>query len=450
MLGKKIKEIAKSDRVLFTTPSHDRTSFVIPEVSDYVGRKFFHNDLSEINDLDNLAAPEAEILYSMQNAASLIGVEDLFYLINGSSSGIVAAMLSVLKDKDKVLIARNCHKSVLNGLVLTGAEPFWITPEIDEDWAVFKGLSPKLVEEKLSLINGIKAVIITSPTYEGIDSDIFEISNICHKYGVLLIVDEAHGALKSFAPKIFGQNAVQLGADICVQSLHKTCGAPNPCAILLSNGVISRDKIQNSLNLINTSSPSYPMLAAIEKTITFLLSKDGQEKIKKLCKDIDELKSAFENEKEIEFCKDNDLTKIMVKINGLSGFVLSDILFDEFNIEDELCNNFSSLLLTGIGTTKHKLKQLEKALKVILSTEYRFPQMRMVCPISGSDYVMTPREACFSNKVKIPLSLAEGRVCAEIITEYPPGIPIVVLGERITREQVEYLLQSRKLIEVVG
>ena len=131
MLGKKIKEIAKSDRVLFTTPSHDRTSFVIPEVSDYVGRKFFHNDLSEINDLDNLAAPEAEILYSMQNAASLIGVEDLFYLINGSSSGIVAAMLSVLKDKDKVLIVRNCHKSDLNGLVLTGAEPFWITPEID-------------------------------------------------------------------------------------------------------------------------------------------------------------------------------------------------------------------------------------------------------------------------------------------------------------------------------
>ena len=130
--------------------------------------------------------------------------------------------------------------------------------------------------------------------------------------------------------------------------------------------------------------------------------------------------------------------------------MLSDILFDEFNIEDELCNNCSSLLLTGIGTTKHKLKQLEKALKVILSTEYRFPQMRMVCPISGSDYVMTPREACFSNKVKIPLSVAEGRVCAEIITEYPPGIPIVVLGERITREQVEYLLQSRKSIEVVG
>lgn len=449
MLGKKIKKIAKSDRILFTTPSHDRTSFVIPDVSDYVGRKFFHHDLSEINDLDNLAEPEGEILLSMQNAASLIGVEDLFYLINGSTSGILAAMLSVLKEGDEVLIARNCHKSVLNGLVLTGAVPRWFLPEMDTEWGVFKGVSPKAVEQNLKINTSVKAVIITSPTYEGMNSDIEAIADICHSFGVLLIVDEAHGALKSFAPNIFGKNAVSLGADICIQSLHKTCGAPNPCAILLSNGMISREKIQNSLNIINTSSPSYPMLAAIEKTITYLLGKDGQEKILKLCNDIEDLKKAFANSENIDFCNYNDLTKIMVKINGLSGFVLSDILFDEFHIEDELCNNVSSVLLTGIGTTKHKLKQLEKALMVILSTEYRFPQYRQPCPLSTSEVVMSPREANFAEKVKIPLSIAEGRVCGEIITEYPPGIPLVILGEKITGEQVEYLLKTRQSIEVV-
>lgn len=449
MLGKKIKKIAKSDRILFTTPSHDRTSFVIPDVSDYVGRKFFHHDLSEINDLDNLAEPEGEILLSMQNAASLIGVEDLFYLINGSTSGILAAMLSVLKEGDEVLIARNCHKSVLNGLVLTGAVPRWFLPEMDTEWGVFKGVSPKAVEQNLKINTSVKAVIITSPTYEGMNSDIEAIADICHSFGVLLIVDEAHGALKSFAPNIFGKNAVSLGADICIQSLHKTCGAPNPCAILLSNGMISREKIQNSLNIINTSSPSYPMLAAIEKTITYLLGKDGQEKILKLCNDIEDLKKAFANSENIDFCNYNDFTKIMVKINGLSGFVLSDILFDEFHIEDELCNNVSSLLLTGIGTTKHKLKQLEKALMVILSTEYRFPQYKQPCPLSTSEVVMSPREANFAEKVKIPLSIAEGRVCGEIITEYPPGIPLVILGEKITGEQVEYLLKTRQSIEVV-
>ena len=450
MLGKKIKKIAKSSRILYTTPSHDRTSFVIPGVSDFIGRKFFKHDLSEINDLDNLAEPEADILNSMKKSADLIGVSDLFYLINGSSSGIIAAMCTVLSPGEKVLIARNCHKSVINGLILTGAEPVWFLPNFDYEWSIFNAVSVNQVDEILQKNPDIKAVIITSPTYEGVCSDIASISTVCKKYNAFLIVDEAHGALKSFAPQYFGHNAVKLGADIAVQSLHKTCGAPNPCAILISNGSVSRDKIQNALNLINTSSPSYPMLAVIEAVINYLCSDDGKIKIQKLIDNISSLKCVFKNCDDITFYDKNDITKLFIKINGLSGFDLSEILFDEFNIEDELANNSASLLLTGIGTSKHKLKILEKALKIILTTKYSYPKEFPLPPFLLSDIEMPPRDAFFAENTYISIENSLGRICAESVVEYPPGIPVILPGEKISAEHIKYFSSKLKLIKVVG
>lgn len=448
-LRKQIKKIAKSNRVLFTTPSHDRTSFVIPTCSDIIGRKFFFHDLSEINDLDNLSEPNEAILESMKNSAALLQAEKVFYLPNGSSSGITASMLAVLKQGDKVLISRNCHKSVLNGLVLTGAEPIWFLPELNEEWSIFNGVNPFDISKNLSENKEIKAVIITSPTYEGVFSDISEIAKICHQHNVLLIVDEAHGALKSFAPEYFGKNALSCGADIAVQSLHKTCGAPNPAAILLCGKNINYENLQNSLNLINTTSPSYPIIASIEAVIEYLFSNDGKNKIKNLVENITEFKNAFKNFEDIEICTFNDTTKIMAKIKGLSGFDLSDILYDEFNIEDELANNSASVLYTGIGTTKHKLKILEKALKTVLSTKYSFPALKKNCPIFLPQMVLTPREAFFAEKEEINPQDAFGRICAEIISEYPPGIPFLLLGEVISHEHINYLKNKNKLIKVV-
>lgn len=448
-IGKKIKKIAKSNRILFTTPSHDRTSFVIPDVAEYFGRKFFFHDLSEINDLDNLAEPEGDIFESMKCSAELLGVKDLFYLVNGSTSGILAAMLSTLKQNDKVLIGRNCHKSVLNGLVLTGAEPIWILPEINKEWGIFRPIEPEKISESLNKNPDVKVVMITSPTYEGVSSDVEKIAEICHKNGAILIVDEAHGALKSFAPELFGKSALQSGADIAIQSLHKTCGAPNPCAVLQSSGKISDEKIQNALNLINTSSPSYPIIAAIEGTINYLSSKDGHKKIKELVSAINQLKSAFEPNLNITFYNENDPAKIVVKVNGLSGFDLSDRLFEDFNIEDELTNSVASVLLCGIGTTKHKLKLLEKALKSIVFEKYSFEICNKNVPMIVENAVMTPKEAYFAEKEVVNIENSLGRICGEVIAEYPPGIPLLILGEKIGQEQIDYLKESKKSIQVV-
>ena len=448
-VGKKIKKIAKSDRVLFTTPSHDRTSFVIPDVSEYFGRKFFFHDLSEINDLDNLANPEGDIFESMKNSADLFCVQDLFYLVNGSTSGILASMLATLKQNDKVLIGRNCHKSVLNGLVLSGAKPIWFLPEIDKEWGIFCPIKPEIIFKYLSENSDIKVVMITSPTYEGVSSDVEKIAEICHDFGAILIVDEAHGALKSFSPELFGKSALQVGADISIQSLHKTCGSPNPCAILQSNGKISAEKIQNALNLINTSSPSYPMIAAIEGTINYLFSKNGQKRIVELVSSINQLKSSFEGNLNITFYKENDPTKIVVKINGLTGFELSDKLFDDFNIEDELTNSFASVLLCGIGTTKHKLKLLEKALHSIVFENHSSVCFQKSVPIKTENAEITPREAYFAEKEVVSIENSLGRICGEVIAEYPPGIPLLILGEKISQEQINYLKENKKSIYVV-
>ena len=429
---------------MFTTPSHDRTAFVLPECNEITGRKFFHHDLSEVNGLDNLSDPQNSIFESMKKTSELIGVENVLYLPNGSTSGIIAAMMTVLKENDEVLIARNCHKSVINGLILTGAKPVWITPELNAEWDIFQPVTANSVKSKLLKNKKIKAVIITSPSYEGVNCDIQEIAKVCKEHKVFLIVDEAHGALKSFAPRYFGENAVKLGADICVQSLHKTCGAPNPCALLVCGENIKSSDVQNSLNLINTTSPSFPLIASIESTINYLFSKDGQKQIDNLVQNIRELKKTFSENTQIEFCNFNDISKILVKIKGLSGFDLSDILYEEFNIEDELANNSASLLLTGIGTTKHKLKTLEKALKTIISTDYSNNTAGKKYPLNIPDTAIKPREAFFKDKTEINTRDACGKICAEIISEYPPGIPFLIPGEKISKTQIDYLLKIKK------
>ncbi len=448
-LGKKINNIAISKRVLFTTPSHDRNSFVIPDFENFFGSKFLLHDLSEINDLDNLADPQNDILKSMSLSASLLNVNDLFYLINGSSSGIIAAITAVLSPGDKVLIARNCHKSVLNGLILTGAHPIWFLPDFNKNWSIFDSVNPLQIDSYLRIFPDIKAVIITSPTYEGVCSDISSIADVCRKFSVKLIVDEAHGALKSFAPHFFGKNAILCGADISVQSLHKTCGAPNPSAILLSNGSINRQVIQDALNLFITSSPSYPILAAIESTINFLSSDKGLDCIHKLIKYIIDFKSAFRRYNNIHFCPFNDPSKLLVKIDGLSGFALSDILFDEFNIEDESANASSFLFLTGIGTKKNKLNLLENALKSILNSSFPHSDLLSSCPLIIPDSAFSPRQAFFSDKIVIDISKSFGRVCAQVITEYPPGIPLLIPGEVISHSHINYLKNKFPLIKVI-
>ena len=335
----------KNRKHLFTTPSHSGKMCIMHKFYQW-----YRNDISEVDAYN----PQEALEKAEKKASKIYGVKSTHFLTNGSTSGILASVLASCNKGDKLLIWSNAHPCHKNAGILSGAEIVEYELPYNKEWGIYEALSPKEFEELL-IKHQPKAIIITSPSYEGIVSDVKTFSETAHKYRVILIVDEAHGALYPFSDNL-PQSAVNY-ADFTVQSLHKTAGGINPTALLHTNTDLD---IGSALKLISTTSPSYPMLATIEANIDFLNSKKGREKIESLIQNIRNIRTHLTN---LEFYGD-DVTKMLMKKNGLSGFELSNTLYDKFNIEDERTNECSTLLLTGLGTTKEKLNRLNKLLKI--------------------------------------------------------------------------------------
>lgn len=348
---------------LFTTPSHSQCFFLFSKL-----RQFYKYDISEVD----AYKPQEALKKAQNNAAKIYGTKATYFLTNGSTSGIIAAVLACVKNEEKVLIWEEAHQCHLNAIKLAGAEPVFYKLDKNNDWDIYLQTKPEIIENALKS-EKIKAVIVTSPSYEGIVSDIEQLSKICKKYNAYLIVDEAHGALYPFCDKL-PKSAIYQGADFVIQSLHKTAGGLNPTALLHCNlkGSGADEKcppkqspaspdMQAALDMISTTSPSYPLLASIEKNINFLNSKKGRAMILILINNINNIKS---NLSEYEFYGD-DPTKILVKSQKINGEKLSEFLFNKYKIEDEKSNKKSILLLCGIGTDIKKLNLLEKSLKAI-------------------------------------------------------------------------------------
>lgn len=331
LLGKKTKI------KFFTTPSHSGKLAITHKFY-----QFYKSDISE-TDFHN---PQDALLNSEKNTSKIYGSKKTKYLTNGSTSGIIASVLACINKGEKVLIWKNSHPCHRNAVELAGGEIIEYDLPIIEDWGIPDKTTSCIIEEGLK--QGAKAVIITSPSYYGVVSDIKTLTELCHKYNAYLIVDEAHGALYPFSDAL-PESAVKI-ADFTVQSLHKTAGGLNPTALLHTNTELDVDK---ALAKINTTSPSYPLLATIEENIHYLNSKKGRKKISELIKQISEFKQQCPN---IEFFN-GDPTKILIKKGELSGFELSEKLYSKF-IEDEKANDTSVLLLTGLGTDYEKLKYL--------------------------------------------------------------------------------------------
>lgn len=445
-----IRNFKKSNRILFTTPSHGQGAVIAPATRWLLGKTFFKSDYSEVEGFDNLSNPVGIIKSAQDEAARIYDAGSTFFLTNGSTSGIVASMLALLNRGDKVLIARNCHKSVYNGLVLTAAVPIWITPYYNSEWGIYEPINYDYLEEVFKKNRDIKMFIMTNPTYEGLMTDVYIVSSICKKYDVKLLVDEAHGALWNFHKSI-GTPSLQQGADIVVQSLHKTAGALNPSALLhiSKESDINPKKIQDALNLITTTSPSYPLLANIEGTISYLNSDKGKNQVVDLVRNVNRLIRSLNEIPNLEvYAQNNDVTKILVKVTNMSGFELSNILFEKYNIEDEMANEKSVLFLTGIGTTKSKLKKLEKALTQICLTNIKITQEEVFeTPVYNVEPRVRYIPAMVWNKPskEVEVKYALSRVCMETVVDYPPGIPLLLPGEVIKKEHLAYLSNRKKI-----
>ena len=331
----------KNTKTLFTTPSHSGNLCIFHKFYQW-----YRNDISEVDAYE----PQKALFEAEKKAAIIYGTKSTKFLTNGSSSGIIAAVLASCKAGDKLMIWKHAHKCHKNAGFLAGAEIVEYDLQYNEEWDIYEPLSASDYE-KLILENRPKAIIITSPTYEGMVSDVVEISKICKKNNIFLIADEAHGALYPFSDKL-PQSFVKY-ADFTIQSLHKTAGGINPTALLHTNTDLD---INSALEKISTTSPSYPMLATIEANINFLNSSRGKKSIENLIKNIEDIKEKLNN---IEFYVD-DITKLLIKKTGISGEKLSEILYHRLGIEDEKTNKKSTLLITGLGTSQKKLSRLLK------------------------------------------------------------------------------------------
>lgn len=321
----------KNSKTLFTTPSHSGRFCIFHKFYQW-----YRNDISEIDALN----PEEALETAEKKASEIYGTKYTKFLTNGSTSGVISAILA--SKTKKILIWDKAHPCHENGAKLAGAEIIKYNLPLDNELGVYPAITLSKVQELIKQYTP-DTLVITSPTYEGFVAEVNDIAKVCKKNNVILIVDEAHGALYPFS-KDLPESAVKR-ADFTVQSLHKTAGGINPTALLHSNNIDPTE----ALSMINTTSPSYPMLATIEANINFLNSSRGNKYIKALLTNIKELGLEQLND---------DPTKILLK----GGYELSDKLFNKFSIEDERTNEKTTMLICGIGTDKAKFERLKKAL----------------------------------------------------------------------------------------
>ena len=429
----------------FHTPGHAGSSLcnTLPDA-------LFRFDLSEVGDLDVLSEASGCIEAAQQRAAKIYNVRDSFFLINGASVGIIAAMLATLKPGDKVLLPRNTHRSVLSGLILTGAEPVWMLPDALPEWGIWGAVNTNSIDVILSeaknLTQNIKALILTSPTYEGIGSDIEKISALCQQHGVLLIVDEAHGALWPFSNQL-PTSAIDFDCDCVVQSLHKSGGSRTQSAVahLPAHSRISRECYQQALNTLQSTSPSYLLLASLDASIQYLASSEGQQRIETLLKNTQCLREKLDTLTQFKLFKHAshfDPTKLYLTHPQQAGSTWGDRVEYDYGMPYESASPYGVLYLANIGLQVDDFEYFFNTLQTINIDSVQQPAESIPAwhdvnqlPIMAS----TPRDAFFAEGETITRQNAVGRISKESIVHCPPGVPVLMPGEVIAEHHLAQL-----------
>jgi len=444
-----LENLLKKPTIALHIPGHGKSEGILPRFHELVGQNIIDLDTTdEFNGLGKLHPADGPVLKAQELTSQLFGSQKSFFLVNGSTVGNLALALTIAKENKKIIIGRNCHRSIISGLTLTGAEPEWIIPDILNNWGIWGAVTAENVETMLDKNPDAGAVWINNPTYEGIVSDVEAISKVCKERNVILIVDEAHGCLWKFNDKL-PKPALECGADAVVHSLHKTGGSFSQSSILhiANTGKINPEEVEANLCMLHSTSPSYTLLASLDAARAYLSSQYGHEKIEKAVKNAQEARKILNSIPGVScLCSDEnfeiDLTKIYLKIDGLSGKRLESILEIEYKITVEAATDEGILALSNIGNTSEEIYQFCEAIKKIAESKYSditYLENIKYMPLNVPEIVCTPRTAYISEKEKISPNDSVGRVSAEVIAICPPGIPVLVPGEKITEEHLPFL-----------
>lgn len=422
-------------------PGHKRNT-------DFIDDELLKLDITEIDGTDNMHCPTDVILKAERELAKLNKSDESLFLVNGGSSGVLTAVFGTLYQGDEIIICSNAHKSVNNALVLSGAIPVYISPE--QLYGTITGsITPQQLQKAFSLYPKAKSVLVTSPTYEGFTADIKALSDITHRHGAIMIVDETHGAHFAFS-KAFPTTAMEQGADISINSWHKTLPCPNQSAVININTQrvdISRLKIAYSM--VQTTSPSYIMMCIMDKVRAMLTENTAYmtdytsalHRIRQKLSLLKNLRLADISAFNAESIKDNDIGKLVILTGkNFDGNTLAQMLAKDYNIQVELSDFCHIIAMTSVADD---ISRLEYFADVLLDIDKKLPPY---IPYTKEENtagitkpVISPRQAFYSANKTVELSKAIGCIAGECITPFPPDIPLLITGERITSGHISLI-----------
>lgn len=444
-LLRQLTEYAESGAYPFHMPGHKRNAAELPDGLPY------SIDITEIDGFDDLHAPEGVLQDLNRRLSQVFGAEYSFALVNGSTCGILAGIAAAVGRGDTVLMARNCHRSVYNAVALLGLRPVYLQPPTDAATGISGSIAPESVRAALEQHADVRLLVLTSPTYDGVLSNIAEIAEIAHQKNIPVLVDEAHGAHLAFT-KQKSLSAVQAGADIVIHSLHKTLPSlTQTAAAHICGSRISPAEFTHQLSVFETSSPSYVLLASVAACVRFLEERAEAafaayetrlqcfseycrtlKKLSVLCKGADTLTAhpSF-------FAFDGGKLPIVTTHTALDGAALLQRLRKDYALEGEMAATSYALLMTSVCDTDEGFSRLTRALAEIDRTAELSDCLPCFQTLPLPKLYCTPAEAAIHKTQSLILQACVGRVSAETVLCYPPGIPLVVPGEVISAEAVQ-------------
>lgn len=451
-----IRAYCDRDKAPFHTPGHKQGAGIDPELLEFLGVNVFRSDLTELPEVDNLHDPTSVIFEAQSLAAAAYGADKTWFLVNGSTCGVEALVMSVCDPGDVIVLPRNCHKSAIAGVILSGATPAFIEPDFDQSLGIAHGVTPAAVERALAEYPSAKGVMVVSPTYYGVSSNLSAIADLVHAHDLPLLVDEAWGPHLHFHTGL-PQAALAAGADLVVQSTHKVLAGMTQASMLhLQGDRIEANRVRNILQLLQSTSPNYILMMSLDVarrqmatqgkallTKAIALAEQARKRLNQITGIY-----CFGSDRLTDTPHSLDPTRLTVTVSGLGlyGYEADDWLNHNYDVQPETSTLNNVVFIVSIGNTQRDIDRLVAAFQALASVqqgaslEARISELERLRFPKAPPQRLTPRAAFFADIERVPLRESVGRICAEIVSPYPPGIPILIPGEEVTQRALDYVM----------
>lgn len=448
-----LEEMKRNRLVPFDVPGHKHGKGN-PDLTRFLGEQCLLVDVNSMKMLDNLCHPVSVIKEAEEIAAEAFGAAHAYFMVGGTTSAVQSMVLSVCKRGDKIILPRNVHRSVINSMILCGAIPVYVNPDMNHALGIALGMRLGEVEKAIAENPDAKAVLVNNPTYYGICSNLKGITDLAHAHGMKVLVDEAHGT-QFYFDRDLPLTAMEAGADMAAVSMHKSGGSLTQSSFLLTGPQMSEGHVRQIINITQTTSGSYLLMSSLDISRRNL-ALHGQEvfdKVKDMVayarREINQIGDYYAYAKELvngDSVYDFDITKLSVNTLsvGLAGIEVYDLLRDEYDIQTEFGDLGNVLAYVSVGDRPRDIERLVSALAEIRRLYKRDTGTLMTAEYISPRVLCSPQDAFYSDKQALPLRQCENAVCAEFVMCYPPGIPILAPGELITRDILDYIVYAKE------